>query len=70
MRLDEALKRAVAEHNAIMAGRCADVLRYRYGMTYAQVFAFVCEHVPGMTGSRWESLMYEADMESEGGLAR
>jgi len=63
MKVVEAIKQAVDTGNATMAGRCADILRVRCGMTYEQIFTFAREQVPTLTRAKWEGFMYEADTE-------
>lgn len=62
MKISEAVKKAVTENDAVLAGQCADQLRSKCRMTYAQVLAFAQAQVPGLTPEHWEGLMYEADI--------
>ena len=63
MKLGEALKKAIETDDAVMAGKCADVLRLKARMNYIQTLAFVQSIVPDMTPEKWEGLMYRADTE-------
>jgi len=60
MVIAEAIKKAVVERDSALAGRIADFLRIKKGMTYQQIQTVV-QKVSGADARDWEALMYEAD---------
>ena len=68
--IGEAIKKAVAEGNALMAGRIADRLRFEFGFNYDQTRDAFIKH-GGADAEGFEGLMYAADTtESEERFAR
>ena len=62
MKLPEAIRKAVETQDGPMAGRIADVLRFRFGFDYEQVLErFHAE--TGLDRAEFDGLMYEADRE-------
>ena len=64
MTLKEAIKKAVEEHNTVMAGKIADALRFRYGMNHEsirQMFSTLSERSDLCTPPKFDALMREAD---------
>ena len=64
MTLKEAIKKAVDEDNATLAGRCADTMRFGFGLDYNESFAMV-EKITGTDVATWDSLLYRADYEEQ-----
>lgn len=64
MKLTDAIKQAVANRDSALAGKVADVLRFRCGMSYQESYEYVNRQSP-IDIRDWESLMYEADTEAE-----
>jgi hypothetical protein len=58
--LRDCIVRAVRERNATLAGRVADVLRFRYGLDYRQTYEAVNAIEP-VDPREWEALLYESD---------
>jgi len=61
-RLISAIGRVVKGRDAAGAGRIADRLRMRAGLTYRQVYDLI-NSVEPISLPDWETLMYEADEE-------
>ena len=62
MNLKEAAEEAVRTRNHVLAGKVADVLRFKFDMTYDQVYAWVNERA-AISPPAWETLMEDADYE-------
>jgi hypothetical protein len=62
MRLGEVLREAVRMQDYETAAKIADVLRHRYGMNYAQIQALAERLCSEATPERWETLMYESEI--------
>lgn len=68
--LGEAMAQAIRERDGVKAGRLVDVLRFKYGQRYDDCLEFARnvwrKHGDGseLTDTDWETLMYQADMES------
>jgi hypothetical protein len=60
MTLKELIIKAVKTDNARLAGKAADVMRFRGGMTYTESYELV-HKLTGIDLRRWEALLYEAD---------
>jgi hypothetical protein len=63
MTVGEAMKKAIAEDNAIMAGRVSDQLRFNHGWSYDMVYE-LAKKTAGISAADFDDLMYRADMES------
>ena len=68
MTLADIIVAAVQKRNATAAGRIADILRFKHGMTYQESFDFVCEQcrkrgVEPPELAAWDELLREADEE-------
>ena len=64
MKLGQAIKQAVARLDAAAVGRIADRLRFSHRLTYEGTFQLFHKHT-GISKQDFESLMYEADRDSE-----
>lgn len=62
--MKQLIEKAIDERSPRLAGRVADVLRFKGSMNYDEVLACVRRFRPEVTPRIWEALMYEAD---EGG---
>ena len=62
MTISEAMKKAVREGNATLAGNICDWIRFERGGTYAEIEAAFIRNT-GCTKSDFELLMYYADTE-------
>jgi hypothetical protein len=60
MTMRQAIKSAVTERNATLAGQVADKLRFRYGMNYEESLEVVQAVVP-VDRADWDALLYAAD---------
>lgn len=60
MKLKEAIKKAVEERNAEMAGKICDILWIRFHMTYNEVYALVNNIAP-ISPAAWDQLLYVFD---------
>jgi hypothetical protein len=60
MTLQQLAKHAVQMRDASAAARVADVLRFRFGMTYSESSAWFTR-ITGATEDVWADLMLEAD---------
>ena len=60
MNLGKAITRAVKTNDAALAGRIADVLRFKHGYSYEDVQNAFC-YITNCTPAAVEALMYEVD---------
>lgn len=60
MTVGEAIDKAVATRNAAMVGKICDVLRFRCGLNYDQIYAIAAKRT-GISPPAWETLCYMAD---------
>jgi hypothetical protein len=65
IKVRDAIKKAVDERNATLAGRIADVARFRYGLNYNATVDMVNRIMGRDVSAEWEGLMYEADGQNE-----
>ena len=64
MKLTDAIRQAVQNRDANLAGKVADTLRFRCGMSYQETYEFVNQRSP-IDLRDWEAMMYEADTDTE-----
>lgn len=67
MTLKDAIQQAVKFGMAEQAGKCVDILRFKYGMNYEQCLDFF-HKVSGCSAEMFEDLMQAADYEEMGVL--
>jgi hypothetical protein len=60
MTLVQALKRAVDDRDMEALRQATNLMRFGFGMNYAQSFAFARKHT-GIDQRAWDQLLYEAD---------
>ena len=63
MTISESLYKVKETHDAQLAGKIADYLRFNKGANYNQIAKLAKLH--GIDADEWESLMYEADMNGD-----
>jgi len=66
MKLHEIAVHAVRTHNAVLAGKVAVTLRFKFGLNDNQVWEWVNAHET-INRPAWESLMLDADAEESQG---
>ena len=60
MKITKAIKKAVDTRNSEMAGRIADVLRFKWEMNYDEIYNKVNSIAP-ISKPMWEAMMYESE---------
>jgi len=58
--LNDAIKKAVETNNGEVAGRCADVLRFKFGFNFKETYEYF-NKLTGITLAGYDQLMYDAD---------
>jgi hypothetical protein len=60
MTVAESIKEAVRTGDAKLAGRMVDLLRFKKGASYEEIYR-MAHRLTGISPDDWEQLMYEAD---------